>query len=85
MAMPHCDTRIAIPKTGGLIVVRDVKTFKRPYTAPSFHVTDSNAVKAKLEAELTSKDQHARQMLAAIAKQLQERNRPTPRSLNLVP
>jgi hypothetical protein len=73
MAMPHCDTRIAIPKTGGLIVVREVKTFKRPYTAPSFHVTDSNAVKAKLEAEPTSKDQHARQMLAAIAKQLQEK------------
>jgi hypothetical protein len=48
-------------------------------------VTDINAVKAKLEAELTSKDQHARQMLAAIAKQLQEKNRPTPRSLNLVP
>jgi hypothetical protein len=64
--------RIAIPKTGGVIVVRDVKTLKRPYTAPSFHVTDINAVKAKLEAELTSTDQHAQQMLA-IAKQLQEK------------
>jgi len=49
-------------------------------------VTDINAVKAKLEAELTSTDQHARQMLAAIAKQLQEKkSAPDPGSLNLVP
>ncbi len=67
-------------------MVRGVKTLKKPYSAPSFRVTDINTVKAKLEAELTSKDQHARQMLAMIAKELQKKkSAPDPRSLNLVP
>ena len=67
-------------------MVCGVKTLKKPYSAPSFRVTDINTVKAKLEAELTSKDQHARQMLAMIAKQLQKKKSASdPRSLNLVP
>jgi len=73
MAMPHCDTALRYVRQGGVIVVRDVKNLKRPYTAPSFRVTDINAVKAKLEAEPTSKNQDVRQMLAAIAKQLEEK------------
>jgi hypothetical protein len=69
MAKLHCETKV-----GGAIVVRDVKTPKKPYKAPSFEVLDINAAKAQLDAEITSKDdEDGRQMLSLIKRQLEEK------------
>jgi hypothetical protein len=59
-------------------VVREVKTQKKRYNAPSFEVLDINAAKAQLDAKATSKDEDARQMLSAIEK-LEKKSASSPR------
>ena len=57
-------------------MVRDVKTPKRPYRAPSFEVLDVKAVKEQLDAETKSTCEDARRMLAVIESTLKKRNPP---------
>ena len=45
---PHYETKV-----GGAILVRDVKSPKKPYYAPSFEVIEIKTAKTKLEAEVT--------------------------------
>jgi hypothetical protein len=59
---PHYETKV-----GGAILVRDVKSQKKPYYAPSFEVMEIKTAKTKLEAEVTSTGE-ARQMLSLIDK-----------------
>lgn len=64
---PHYKTKV-----GGAILVRDVKSPRKPYHAPSFEVIEIKTAKTKLEAEVTSTGE-ARQMLSLIDKQLEDK------------
>jgi hypothetical protein len=57
---------------GGASVIGELKTLKKPYDAPSFEVLDAMVAKARLKT--TPQDGNARKMMAAIEKQLAERN-----------
>jgi hypothetical protein len=64
---------ITRPKVGGAIVVRDVKSLKQPYNAPSFEVIGINAAKTELETNAMPENVHARRMLTLIDKRIKDK------------
>lgn len=48
---------------------RDLKVAKKPYSAPSFQVLDTDAAKAELEATGTTDDENTREMLSVLNRQ----------------
>jgi hypothetical protein len=64
---------ITRPKVGGAIVVRDVKSLKQPYNAPSFAVIDINAAKTELETNAMPENVNVRRMLALIDKRIKDK------------
>ena len=69
-----CGTQV-----GGEIVVREVKTQKKRYKAPSFEVLDINRAKAQLDEKAISEDENAQQMRSVIEKQLEKKSGSSPR------
>ena len=55
-------------------MVRDPKSVKKLYVAPSFQVHGATTARAALEAEGASQDPHVGEMLVLINRRLDEKN-----------
>ena len=55
-------------------MVRDVKSLKKPYNAPSFEVIGINAAKTELETNAMPENVNARRMLALIDKRIKDKS-----------
>ena len=54
-------------------MVRDVKSLKQPYNAPSFEVIGINAAKTELETNAMPENVNVRRMLALIDKRIKDK------------
>jgi hypothetical protein len=60
-------------RAGGVIVVRDPNTVKKPYIAPSFQVVNAAAARKQLEENGATEDEDSQKMLSVLTQNLKQK------------